>query len=60
MCMDCFNTIGAIQRQKLDKHKTCSTCGNHEATEDFSDCLCVCVLDGLEKGKNSTCKNWKL
>ena len=62
MCMDCFSTMSTIEIQRKDRLKssqTCSTCADHEETEDFSDCLCICVLDGLEKGKNSSCKNWR-
>jgi len=61
MCMDCFQTMGSIEKQRADKLKInqiCSNCSNHETTEDFSDVLCRCILDGLEKGNNSTCQKW--
>jgi len=65
MCENCFQTIELKNRQHREMMKirkrstqTCSNCANHEETEDFSDCLCRCVLDGLEKGKNSSCEKW--
>lgn len=66
MCENCFLTIEIKNRQHREMKRikeregtnTCSGCANHEETEDFSDCLCRCVLDGLEKGKNSSCMQW--
>ena len=65
MCENCFQTIELKNRQHRemkrirDREQTCPNCVNHEETEDFSDCLCRCVLDGLEKGKKSSCEKWK-
>lgn len=60
----CNTTMGMKNMQQNDMKRirdgrTCSNCTDHEETEDFSDCLCICVLDGLEKGRNSVCKKWR-
>jgi len=66
MCENCFLTIEQKNRQHQDMQRIrereaahiCSNCSNHEEPDDFSDCLCVCSRDGLEKGRNSSCKKW--
>ena len=66
MCENCFLTIEMKNRQHKDMQRirereaghTCSNCSEHVDSDDFYDCLCVCLRDGLEKGKNSRCKSW--
>jgi len=65
MCMDCFNTLNEINRQRLDIQKTrdyenrkhCGNCQDWTVDKDFN-VFGMCSRGGLPKGRNHVCVEW--
>jgi len=60
MCMDCFNTIGDINRQHEEKYRSphCGNCQDWTEDNDFN-VFGKCSHDELCKGRHHFCGKWK-
>lgn len=60
------SSLGDIQRQKeelarlrrLRAPRGCYNCRSRAKHPVFNDVLCICLIDGHERGKYSICESW--
>lgn len=59
MCMDCFNTLGGIKRQRADRkpQERCDNCKYFSLNTDFF-VFGNCDVSGREVAKNHVCDHW--